>query len=317
MGLFDNPFGETERLEPRDIRSPSQIRSFEGITSAAGGKAEAFLRSAGRPLPGRPDIPTPLTGSQQGLLSSIPGLISGQDFTQNPLFQQGVDVLSRTAEGFDPFKDTRLKAFKVSLEKELKRAKDRIAARTSAGDKFFGGGRLDQERELEESAFSDIGTLAAQLEAQSRQQAINAVPGLVNLASLEQNVPFDFFEKQLSLAGLPREFQEMFRLAKLQEELRRRNEQAGTVGPALETSMFSPPLAFDVFSSTPGLLGGPSGLSSSSTGGINRDVLAAQAGLSFLGGGGTDQLAGLFSGVNPSSLSSISGRTGSGGFTFG
>ena len=181
------------------------------------------------------------------MFGQIPDLFKGGDFTQNPLFQQSVDVLSRTAEGFDPFKDTRLIAFKNQLQQEIKRAKDRIAARTSSRDQFFGGGRQEQEREVEEQGLRDIGSIVAQLEAQSRQDAIRVAPGLVNLASLQQNVPLEFFQQQLQFADIPRSFDEQIRLAELGELGRQRGELERTVPVALQTSSFSPPLAFDVF----------------------------------------------------------------------
>ena len=291
----------TEKLTPGDIRSPAQLKSFEGVTAAAGEKATQFLETAGDPFPSSLVNPTPLTDFQQQLFGQIPGLFEGGPFTESPLFQQSVDVLSRTAEGFDPFKDTRLTAFRSSLEQEIKRAKDRIAARTSAGDEFFGGGRRDQEREVEEQGIRDIGSLAAQLEAESRRQAIAAASQLPNLASLQQNVPLDFFQQQLGFADIPRSFDEQTRIAQLGELGRQRGELASTVGPALSTSMFSPPLAFDVFSSTPGLLGGPSGVGFQPGGGVNQSVQLAQAGLGALtggmGGGGFGGAAGGFLGA--------------------
>ena len=289
-GAGDFLFGETEQLTPSDIRSPQQIEQFRNITGAAGRGATQFLETAGQPFPSGLVNPTAPTAFQQNLFGQIPGLFAGGPFTESPLFQQGVDVLSRTAEGFDPFKDTRLKAFRSNLEQELKRAKDRIAARSSAGDEFFGGGRRQEERELEEQGIRDIGSVAAQLEAQSRQQAIAAASQLPNLASLQQNVPIEFLQQGLTLGDIPRSFDEATRVAQLQELMRQRGELASTVNPALSTSMFSPPLAFDVFSSTPGLLGGPSGVGFQPGGGVNQNVQIAQAGLGALtgaaGGGG-------------------------------
>lgn len=306
MGNFfsdvgDTLFGSTDKLTPKDIRSPAAQASFDRLLKGSGEAAGQFFETAGDPFPSSLVDPTPLTDFQQNLFGQIPDLFGGGPFTESPLFQQSVDVLSRTAEGFDPFKDTRLKAFRTNLEKELKRAKDRIAARTSSKDEFFGGGRRDQEREVEEAGFADIGTLVANLEALSRQQAIAAASQLPNLASLQQNVPLEFFQQQLGFADIPRSFDEATRVAQLGELGRQRGELASTVGPALQTSSFSPPLAFDVFSSTPGLLGGPSGVGFQPDGGISRNVQLTQAALGALaggsGGGGLGGAAGGFLGA--------------------
>lgn len=285
MGLDDFLFGETEKLTPKDIRSPIQQEWFDKIVGAAGQGATSYLQTVGQPFPSGIVEPTPLSPFQQDLFRQIPDLFQQGPYTQSPLFQQSVDVLSRTAEGFDPFKDTRLTAFRKSLEEELRRAKDRIAAKASAGDEYFGGGRRMEERKLEEQGMRDIGSLAAQLEGESRRQAIAAASQLPNLASLQQNVPLDYFQQQLGFADIPRSFDEQIRLARLNELMRQRGEQAGTVGPALQTTMFSPPLAYQAYSSTPGILGGPSGVGFQPGGGVNRDVQMAQAGLGALTGG--------------------------------
>jgi hypothetical protein len=285
MGFGDFLFGGTDKLKPSDIRSPQQIASFNTLTEESGKKAADFLRTAGDPFPSGLVNPTDPTAFQKDLFAQIPGLFSQGDFTKNPLFQQSVDVLSRTAEGFDPFKDKRLIAFQDQLKNELKNAKDRIAARTSAQDRFTSSGRLAEEGQVEEQGLRDIGSLAAQLENQSRQQAIAAASQLPNLASLMQNAPLEFLQQGLQFGDIPRQFDENTRIAQLNDLLRQRGELASTVGPALQTSSFSPPLAFDVFSSTPGLLGGPSGISNQPGGGVNRNVQIAQASLGALAGG--------------------------------
>ncbi len=291
-------FGETEELKPRDIRSPTQQRVFEGVTGAAGDQAINFLQTAGDPFPSNLVDPTALTSLQQSLFDRIPGLVNRPDFTSSDLFQQAQGAITGALEGFDPFKDLRFQALRTNLERELKRAKDRIAARSSGKEEFFGGGRLDQEREQEEFAFGQLANIAGRLEEQSRLQQLQAVGPAVNLASLRQNAPFDFLQQSLGFADIPRSFDEATRVARLNELNRQRAEQAGTVGPALQTSMFSPPLAFDVFSSTPGLLGGPSGVGFQPGGGVNRNVQIASAGLGgFTGGAGGGGIGGAIGGA--------------------
>ena len=48
--------------------------------------------------------------------------------------------------------------------------------------------------------------------------------------------------------------------------------------------MYEPPLAYQMYSSTPGLFGGPSGTGIQPNGGVNRNVQYLTAGLGGLGG---------------------------------
>ena len=84
---------------------------------------------------------------------------------------------------------------------------------------------------------------------------------------------------------------------------------------------------YPLYSSTPGLLGGPSGVGMQPGGGVNRSVLAMQSGLSALmgagGGGGLGGAAGGFLGASPgqtqsliSGLQSLFGGQNTGGLGF-
>jgi len=139
---------------------------------------------------------------------------------------------------------------------------------------------------LEEQGMRDIGSLAAQLEAQSRQQAINAALQLPQLATLQQEVPLDYASRAMEFANIPRGFEEQIRLALLGELQRQRGELQTPLNVAMETSMFNPTLAYPLYSSTPGLLGGPSGVGWQPGGGVNQNVRMAQIALQMLGIGG-------------------------------
>lgn len=276
-------FGETEKLTPRDIRSPEQQQMFGDLTLAAGGAATNYLQTAGDPFAQSLVDPTPLTSLQQSIMGGIPGAL-GSPFSESDLFRQSSDVIRSELGGFDPAEDFRYKALQKSLGLELQRAKDRIAARSSAGNEFFGGGRMDQERELEETAQVERSRLLGDLFTESGRRQVAAVPAGVEMAMLEQNAPGDWIAQALGLAGIPWQVDENQRAARYNEQLRQRGELQGTVPTALQTSMYSPPLAYPVYSSTPGLLGGPSGVGYQPGGGVNRNVQYAQAGLGAIGG---------------------------------
>lgn len=294
----DALFGSTEKLTPKDIRSPAQQALFADLVKQSGPGASELLKTAGDPFPSSVVNPTDFTDFQKNLLSQLPSMFSQGDFTQNPLFKQSVDVMSRAAEGFDPYKDTRLTTFRDQLTQEIKRAKDRIASKASSRDSLYGGGRRDEEGQVESQGIRDIGSLMAQLEAESRQQAISAAQQLPNLAMLQQSAPLDFWQQQMSMGDMPRSFAEQTRLAQQQELLRQRNELGIPLQTAMNVSQYSPPLAYQAYSSTPGLLGGPSGVGYQSNGGINPATQYIQAALSALGGAaGAGGLGGAVSGA--------------------
>ena len=162
---FGDIFGGSQSEDPIQLQAfPGATKRLKELSTAAQPKALEALGMAGGGVPG--PLIAPLSQFQQEGLGGIGDVLSRPLATQSPLFQQGQEAISGALEGFDPFKDLRFKALQTNLARELKRAKDRIAARTSAGDEFFGGGRISQEREMEESAFGDISNLAGLLEAE-------------------------------------------------------------------------------------------------------------------------------------------------------
>lgn len=308
-GLGDILWGSTDKINPKDIRSPQQMALFNDLMKYASPGAAEYLKTAGDPFPNSLVNPTGFNDWQKQLLGQSQDLFKGGDFTQNPLFKQSVDVMSRTAEGFDPFKDTRLTTFKDQLSQEIKRAKDRIAAKGSSRDSLFGGGTRNAQGEVESQGIRDIGSLAAQLEAESRQQAMQAAAQLPNLAQLQYNAPIDMWNQQFEMAGIPTQLQEAIRMAQLQELSRQRGELSTLPDFAAGLSTYKPELMYQAYSSTPGMLGGASGIGYQPNGGVNRNVQMLQTGINALAGAGMGGGAGIMA---PAMLGGGSGGIGGG-----
>lgn len=234
-------FGGSKSDSPKLLEAfPGQMGILKDLAEAAKPKGLEAIGMAGQPTQG-PLIAPPSQWQQQGL-GQIGDVLSRPMATQSPLFQQGQEALSGALRGFDPFEDQRFKALQVNLARELKKAKDRIASRTSARDEFFGGGRLDQEREQEEGAFGQMANLAGLLEAESRRNQLLAAPMAAQFAGLASEEPVSRLQEALfGIGAAPRGFAQEELSARDAERARILSELSNLgLGTTMETSMFKP-----------------------------------------------------------------------------
>lgn len=236
---------------------PQPLEAFKGSRKILQAFGEASkpkgLEAIG--LAGKPfgQLLAPLSEFQRGGLGDIGDVLGRGLVTKSPLFQQGQEAISGALEGFDPFKDLRFKALQTNLARELAKAKDRIAARTSAKDQFFGGGRLDQEREVEEAALGQQATLAGQLEAESRRNQLIAAPLAQQFATLAGEEPRSrLMDALFGIGAAPRGFQQEKITARQTEQQRILQELVNIgLGTGLQTSMFKPDFFVPSFGPSP------------------------------------------------------------------
>jgi hypothetical protein len=241
MGLFDSIFGGSSSGTPKILEAyKGQHRQLQQIGEASLPQALRGIDMAGGQMPG--PLIAPLSEHQQTALGGIGDILSRPTVTGSSLFQQAEQATSDALGGFDPFKDLRFKALQTNLASELKRAKDRIAARTSAGDEFFGGGRIDQEREQEESAFGSMANLAGLLEAESRRNQMAAIPQAMGLAQFANQEPVSRLQESLfGIGAAPRGF-EQEQISAEQGDRNRILQELANIGlnTSMNTSMFKP-----------------------------------------------------------------------------
>lgn len=275
-------FGGSESEAPRILEAFSgQSGLLKELAEAAQPKGLEAIGLAGQPFG---QLLASLSQFQQRGLGQIGDVLGRGMVTESPLFKKGQEAISGALEGFDPFKDLRFQALQTNLGRELKRAKDRIAARTSAKDQFFGGGRLDQEREVEEFGFGQMASLAGQLEGQSRQLQLQAAPLARQFATLAGEEPRSRLMDQLfGLGAAPRQF-EQEQISAEQQEQQRILQELSNIGlkTGLQTTMFQPDFFVPSFGPSPfsqlaGGLGGIEGLFGGSS-------FGGEGGSSFLGG---------------------------------
>lgn len=279
MGLFDDLFGGSKSEDPQILEAfPGQSNLLSQLGKASTPKGLEAIGLAGQPTQG--PLLAPLSQFQQQGLGNIGDVLNRPLVTESPLFQQGQKAISGALEGFDPFKDLRFKALQTNLARELTKAKDRIAARTSSKDAFFGGGRIDQEREIEEAALGQQATLAGQLEGQSRQLQLQAVPFAQQFATLTGEEPRSRLQDQLfGLGAAPRGFAQEDITAQ-QNERNRILQELTNIGlnTGLQTSMFKPDFFTPSFGPSPfSQIAGiaPTALEFAATGGGIGNLLAS------------------------------------------
>ena len=326
MGFLDTLFGSTDELEPQDIRAPWLRDLFKDIGMASRSGALEALRKAGKPYGGR--LSAGLSEFEEGAFESLRGYLDSPLVTENDLYQQGRGEVQQTLSGeYDPYEGEYYKAYQNALKQELREAKDRLAASTSARDEHFGGGRIAETGNLERDTQNTLAQILGGLFENERARRLATVPLATQMAQFEDLAPLSRIEAGLGLGGLPRQLEQ----GNLDRQYAEFQRQLGSLNIPLNTafqaSTYKPEMYYPLYSSTPGLLGGPSGVGMQPGGGVNRSVLAMQSGLSALmgagGGGGLGGATGGFLGASPgqtqsliSGLQSLFGGQNTGGLGF-
>jgi hypothetical protein len=196
------------------------------------------ITTAGKPYPGvLPGTSGPNELQQMG----IEGL---EAFLKSPLpmdTQVGgmaKDELEKTLGGeeYDPIAGPYYQAYRSAIERELGEAKDRLASRTSARDKFFGGGRIASEGELEETAMGDLEMVLGSLFERERERRLGAVPTAMGMLGEAERYPV---ARAGAAFGAP-DFEERGRVAEYNEYMRQMNELGIPLDVALGLATYKP-----------------------------------------------------------------------------
>lgn len=213
-------FGGEKSEKPKLLGDPWAAGAREDIFGAAKGGALSRLGQAGTPYPGQ--LSAGLTGYQTTALGGLEQYLGGTPMGQQPLYRLGQEELTKTLQGdeYDPYQGEYYKAYRANMMRELQEAKDRLAGRTSARDQFFGGGRISEESELEQTAMGDLQQMLGQLYETERTRKLGAVPlaqSFLGFGEESQRAKIGFgleagdYPRQIEQAGLDREYQEYLR----------------------------------------------------------------------------------------------------------
>lgn len=172
MGFLDSIFGRDKKEAPVSLMTPEQQGTQRRLITKSTPLAEAALGRYGQPYPGEM-----LTKFEEAGLSTLGEHLGKPLPTESTVYEGAVGELEKTFAGdYDPVGSLYYQSYRTAVMRELEEAKDRIAARTSASDKFFGGGRIATEGELEESAMTDLAQVLGGMYERERDKRLGAVP---------------------------------------------------------------------------------------------------------------------------------------------
>ena len=173
MGFLDDIFGRDKQEAPVSLQTPQQQQAQRTLLGGALPRAEEALGRYGEPYPG--ELTTQY--ERQGL-DTLGDYLGSPMPTDSTLYGSAVGELEKTLGGeeYDPVGGTYYQAYRTQVLRELQEAKDRLASRTSASDKFFGGGRIATEGELEEDTTANLAMTLGSMFERERERRLGAVP---------------------------------------------------------------------------------------------------------------------------------------------
>ena len=268
MGLSDFLFGKSEKLKPRILQEPYQIEGRKDIFEAAKPGALERIGKAGTAYPG--DLTAALSEFEIKGLEDLGDFLHSPLPTESSLYKSARGELEKTLGGeeYDPAEGAYYQAYREAVKREITEAKDRLAARTSARDKFFGGGRIKGEADIEESGLGDLALVLGQLTERERERRLGSVPEAVGLLGFEEMTPLARVGASQEYGDLPRELEQLGLDREYAEWIRQLGDLGVPLDVALELAMYKPEYYYPLYSHTEGFLPGtPSGVSMQPRGG--------------------------------------------------
>lgn len=205
MGIFSSP-SKYKYIQPESFPGAPKLRKKLATTAESG--ALERLGRAGEPYPG--ELTAPLSEYETTGLDQLGKYLESPMPTEGKLYGLGREEVERTLTGeeYDPFKGEYYQAFRENLMRELAEAKDRLAARTSARDAFYGGGRVAGEAELEEAALGGMRQELGRLQEAERVRRLGTVPWATELTEYEEQAPLGRIAAAQEYGALPREWEQ-------------------------------------------------------------------------------------------------------------
>jgi len=154
---------------------PGAPKDREALAKASMPKALERLGRAGESYPGQ--LVAPLSSPEKTGIGILENYLQSPLSTQSKNYKLAQGELEKTLSGnaYDPVSGTYYQAYRNNVLREIQNAKDRLAATTSASDKYFGGGRISGESDIEQQGVNDLMQVLGSLYENERQNRLNAV----------------------------------------------------------------------------------------------------------------------------------------------
>lgn len=212
---------------------PGQMDAYKGLLGTSLPGAKERLSRAGEPYGG--DLTAGLSGPEKTGLDTLEGWLGSPSPTEDKLFGLSRQEYERTLGGdyYDPAEGQYYQAYRAAMQRELQEAKDRLAARTSARDQFYGGGRIATEGEMEEDYLNNLGVFLGGLGERERERRLGSVGGAMGLLGMDEALTENRIAASQKYGALPRVIEQMGLDREHSEYLRRMMD----LGIPLETAL--------------------------------------------------------------------------------
>ena len=238
-GAAGSLFGGKQE-KPKLLMTPEQREAYRTLLPSLAAKGREFVNVAGQPYGGQ--MTAPMSEYETMGLKGLGEYLSEPLPTESNLFGMTTEELENTLSGktYDPATGPYYEAYRTNVMREMQQAKDRIAARSSGRDAFFGGGRMDQEREVEEGAMGSMAQVLGRLYENERMNRLNAVPMALNQMGWAENVPQSRVAASQALGALPRQIEQAELTARYQDFVRQLQEMGMTLQAAIGMATSKP-----------------------------------------------------------------------------
>ena len=208
MGFLDSIFDRDKQEAPVSLMTPEQQSTQKTLLQQSTPMASDYLNKVGQGYPGEM-----ITSYEQQGLNRLGDYLNQPDASQDALYGQAKDELSKTLGGEYDVGGTYYDAYKKAVMRELQDAKDRLNASTSARDTYWGGGRISETGRLEEGAVNNLAMTLGQLYENERGRKLGAVDQAQSLLGFGQQAPLQQIAASQQYGGLPftREYSEYIR----------------------------------------------------------------------------------------------------------
>jgi len=204
MGLFSS------KTKVKTLAQPWQIQGQAELATQAKPPAYQRIQRAGQPYPGQ--LVAPMSAQEETSLSQLSRFQGDTAMGgENPLYAAAEQEYLKTLGGqeYDPVAGEYYQAYRNAVMREIANATNALAARTSASDAFFGGGRLDQERQLQEAGVNMLAQELGRLYENERQRRMTAATQAPALAQARQGAALTQIEAGQVYGALPRAIEQL------------------------------------------------------------------------------------------------------------
>lgn len=212
MGLLGGSKTKTKIIE----NYPGAAGTRQSIAGAANPKALERLNRAGEAYGG--ELVAPMSQAEQTSLGTLQDYLASTmpGDTNISRLSQG-EIEKTLSGGYDPIQSEYWKAYQNEMQRQMKQASDSIAAKTSASDRFFGGGRIRETADMNEGALSDMAVVLGQLAENERNNRLNTAMNAPSYLGQNEALTQGRIQAGQQFGALPREIQQAEDTAKYTE----------------------------------------------------------------------------------------------------